>query len=76
MIFAQNRSLKRPWSKIGRYNVNHGHPAKISCYAATRFSSASIIALLGQAPSITTLSIKGDRSSLRRTRSMRNNLSR
>jgi len=41
MIFVHNSSSKRSWSKIGRYDVNHGHPAKISCYAATRFSSAS-----------------------------------
>jgi hypothetical protein len=47
MIFAQNHSLKRPWSKIGRYDVNHGHPAKISCYAATRFSSASSVTRTG-----------------------------
>jgi hypothetical protein len=74
MIFVQNRSLKRPWSKIGRYDVNHGHPAKIPITQPLSFQA--LRTLLGQAPSITTLSTRDDRSSLRRTRSMRNNLSR
>jgi hypothetical protein len=28
MIFVHNSRSKRSWSKIGRYDVNHGHPAK------------------------------------------------
>ena len=28
MIFARNCSSRRSWSKIGRHDVNHGHPCE------------------------------------------------
>ena len=50
MIFAQNRSLKRPWSKIGR-------PRPSTTVTPRRFRLTqllgfqALLALLGQAPS-------------------------